>query len=151
MLDLLAADGPHPAHADALMLFGRFVGTWAIEDPINDRRGEWRFGWVLEGRAIQDVLVSPGVEHGTTIRVLDPERGVWHVAWATPYGRAIRRLTARPDGDRIVLEGTEPDGTLLRWSFGDIAHDRFVWRGELSRDGGATWVLDEEMHARRVE
>ena len=48
-------------------------------------------------------------------------------------------------GDRIVLQGTAPDGTPERWSFNDISADRCIWRGEISRDGGASWSLNEEM------
>jgi len=26
---------------------------------MKEQRGEWHFGWVLEGRAIQDVILAP--------------------------------------------------------------------------------------------
>ena len=67
MIEALEANEPFPAYADELMLFGQLVGSWDVEvsffDPegnvIRERRGEWHFGWVLEGRVIQDVLISP--------------------------------------------------------------------------------------------
>ena len=156
MLELLAADGPHPDHADALMLFGRFVGAWEMEGwqraPDGSRtpqQGEWGFGWVLGGRAIQDVLVVPGTEHGTTIRFYDSVTDRWEITWITPPGRAVRRLQAREDGSGIVLEGTDPAGHLLRWTFTDIAPDRFTWSGYASYDEGASWLLEEEMRLRR--
>src|SRR6185295_17392624 len=37
----------------------------------------------------------------------------------------------------------------LRWRFTDIRPDSFIWRGEVSRDGGATWAQDEEMRITR--
>jgi hypothetical protein len=156
MLELLAADGPHPDHADALMLFGHFVGTWDMEGwqsgPDGARapqQGEWRFGWVLGGRAIQDVLVSREGEHGTTVRFYDPLTGGWEITWITPPGRAVRRLRARPEGADIVLEGRDPAGHLLRWTFTDIADDRFTWSGFESHDEGATWEHREEMRLTR--
>ena len=156
MLELLAADGPHPAHADALMLFGRFVGTWEMEGwqraeggGRTPQRGEWRFGWVLGGRAIQDVLVVPPIEHGTTIRFYDPVARVWEITWITPPGRAVRRLQARPDGGDILLEGRDPRGHRLRWTFTGIAPERFTWSGYASYDDGATWRLEEEMQLTR--
>ena len=156
MLELLAADGPHNDHADALMLFGRFTGAWDMEGwqrgpggTQTPQRGEWHFGWVLGGRAIQDVLVVPGVEHGTTIRFYDPVADQWEITWITPPGRAVRRLQARPHGDDIVLEGTDPQGHRLRWTFTGIAPERFTWSGYASYDDGATWTLEEEMRLAR--
>jgi hypothetical protein len=67
MIRALQADGPFAEHADKLMQFGRLVGSWDIEGRFYDEAGnvtkehtgEWHFGWVLEGRAIQDVLICP--------------------------------------------------------------------------------------------
>jgi len=158
MLALLAADGPHPDHAAELMLFGRFVGAWEMEGwqlacdgTQTEQRGEWRFGWVLGGRAIQDVLISRPHELGTTIRFYDPVARAWEITWITPPGRAVRRLVARPDGDEIRLEGRDPAGHLLRWTFTDIAADRFTWNGAASYDDGRSWRLEEVMRLRSVE
>ena len=62
MIDALQASGPHPDHASDLILFGQFVGAWDVDvtniEPDGTKKelkGEWHFGWVLEGRAIMDV------------------------------------------------------------------------------------------------
>jgi hypothetical protein len=156
MIDALAASGPHPDHERELMLFGRFVGAWDMEGeqiaPDGGRtefRGEWHFGWVLDGRAIQDVLISDPIEYGTTVRFYDPVADAWEITWITPPGRAVRRLRARPDGDDIRLEGRDPAGHLLRWTFTEITADSFTWSGFRSDDEGATWRQDEEMRLTR--
>ena len=89
MIEALAAGGPWPEHAEKLMLFGQFVGAWDLDITLFDLdgtvraegEGEWLFGWVLEGCAVQDVLIRPprrertGAsptefwEYGTTIRL----------------------------------------------------------------------------------
>jgi hypothetical protein len=168
MIDLLQADGPADDHADELMLFGRFVGSWDVEAEYfhhdgrkaHERNGEWHFGWVLEGRAIQDVLFGPPLEerrrtgapadeYGTTIRLYDPQSGTWHMSWYPSVSRNVVHLVARRDGEGILIEGTEDDGTLDRWTFTDIAPDSFTWSGYESKDGGATWPLVELMRCRR--
>ncbi|TMG32371.1 MAG: hypothetical protein E6H94_11970 [Chloroflexi bacterium] len=65
MQDIVGATGPHAEHAEALMLFGQFVGGWDVEShqyapdgAERTLRGEWYFFWALEGRAIQDVIVA---------------------------------------------------------------------------------------------
>lgn len=162
MLDALAADGPHPDHADKLMLFGQFVGSWdfdgfytAPDGARADMSGEWHFGWVLAGRAIQDVLIcprrdaaGPNLEYGSTVRFYDPSIDAWQITWITPPQRTVVRLVARPVGDEIVLEGPGTDG-LLRWTFSSISPEAFTWRGHRSTDGGVTWTQREEMRLRR--
>jgi hypothetical protein len=170
MLTALAAEGPWPEHADALMLFGQFVGVWDLEITLFDLDGgvgaqgpgEWSFGWVLEGRAIQDVLVRPPRaaraaaprtdfwEYGTTLRVYDASTGTWRITWFAPT-RGELRLVASADGDDIVLDSVEREPLAFRWVFSDIAADSFLWRGSGSDDDGASWLVLQEMRARRRE
>jgi hypothetical protein len=43
LADALVADGPDPEHAEALMLFGRFVGEWEFDWTAERlRRGRQR-------------------------------------------------------------------------------------------------------------
>ncbi|MGZ4358461.1 MAG: hypothetical protein ACXVYM_01525 [Gaiellaceae bacterium] len=165
MIDALRADGPWPAYADKLMLFGRFVGSWDVEatyfgadgEPTESHRGEWHFGWVLQGHAIQDVLLSPrhdepdtgSFEYGTTIRLYDPRIDAWRVFWIGSVSGSCVSLIARQDGDAIVLEGPARDGGLHRWTFSEIGDDSFRWRGYRSGDERRTWPLEEEMLVRR--
>ncbi len=168
MIELLDADGPDPERAEGLTLFGRFVGSWDVEaiywdhdgNVTDELRGEWHFGWVLQGRAIQDVSDRPTArgaaadgaavrEFGSSFRMFDPKTDTWRVTWFAPVSGMIVDLVARADGDGIVLEGVEPDGTLDRWVFSDIAPESFTWTGHESKDGGGTWPLVERMQLRR--
>src|SRR5262245_23674868 len=164
MIGLLDAEGPDAERADGLMLFGQFVGSWDMQatfwdhdgNVIAEIEGEWHFGWVLQGRAIQDVLISPRRddaqplrEYGSSFRLYDPRTDTWRVTWFAPVSGTIVDLTAKRDGERIVLEGVEPSGTLDRWEFSDITPDTFEWAGYESKDDGSTWPLIERMSARR--
>lgn len=147
---LLAASPTDPD----LELFGRFVGAWtfdgtdiAPDGTETEHSGRWDFGYVLGGRAVQDVLYCEGVEHGTTVRIPRGD-GSWDVVWITPVQRAVRNLQGVAEGERIVITGADGD-RHLRWSFNDIAADSFVWRGEQSADGGASFRLAEEMRLTR--
>jgi hypothetical protein len=160
-LDCLQADGPSADRAGNMDLYGWLIGSWDLDvtcflpDGSTRRRpGEWHFGWVLEGRAVQDVLIcpprgdGPAREYGSTVRFYDPDIGAWQITWITPPRRAVVRLVGRPLDDQIVLEGDGATG-ILRWTFSDIASETFTWRGYVSRDAGATWQQREEMRLRR--
>jgi hypothetical protein len=163
MIQALKADGPHPDYADKLMLFGRLVGSWDVDwrlidgdgNVTKDDPGEWHFGWALEGRAIQDVLITPprgdrlppghSPEYGTTIRVYDPKIDGWRVTFAAPVRGSVVNLIARECADEIWLEGRAPDNRLFRWTFSEITHERVRWQGYVSTDEALTWIRDEEI------
>jgi len=153
----LHADGPHPDLKDELQLYGQFAGSWDLDTRFYDEStGEWReapfeahFGWVLGGRAIQDLWGRPDYGWGTTMRAYDPRIQAWRVRWTAPRSGFFCTFVGRAEGERIVQHGTQQDGRPLIWSFNEITPDSFVWRGQISDDGGMTYRLEQEMHARR--
>lgn len=175
----LVADGPASEHADKLMLFGQFVGDWQFDlisiHPDGTRvkgGGEWHFGWVLGGRAVQDVWIArddvskpdaPISEWGTTVRFYDPKVDSWRVVWAGPRREALMGFTAKKIGEEIVMEvdyvqglsrQNPPDGPPIhrsQWIFDQITPDSFHWRSVVSHDGGKTWQMTSEMFVHRVK
>ena len=169
--DVLISHAPSPQiPAAAAALFDWLIGDW--EADVYDYRaggskcvskGEWHFGWVLEGRAVQDVWIVPrrsernattlgdNNRYGTTIRMYDPKLDAWRVFWFNPVTQDRTELIGRKVGNTIVQQCVDEDGSFTRWTFQDIKPDSFTWRGEFSTDGGNTWQLDAEFLARRVE
>jgi len=166
MVELLLAGGPADGAADApheaLATFGRFVGTWDVEVTYHHpdgssevRPGEWRWSWILDGRAIQDVWRvppasdGPATGYGTTVRLFDPSIGAWHVVWFGAVSRSAFVFRAAQAGDQIVMDAVVGTDEPTRWIFSEIGPDRFAWRNVSSGDGGASWRLQQEMVARR--
>lgn len=151
-------------------LYGWLVGSWELDvidhEPGGGRRtgkGEVHFAWVLEGRAMQDVWITPQRaerrpdqtalvrnRYGTTLRVYDPTRRNWRITWINPVNGAHNSLVGERRGDEIVQEGTDDDGSLMRWRFTKIRPDSFHWIGDVSADGGKTWATGAEFLARRT-
>jgi hypothetical protein len=171
LIPVLHADGPAPDRAGALELYGQFVGDWDADivtytpDGMHHQgQGEIHFGWVLEGRAIQDVWMIPrrkerlpeapvmpvsGNWYGTTIRVYDPALDAWRIYWIDPATNAYYQQVGRKQGADIVQQGTTEAGALSRWSFTEIRPNSFHWKGEASFDKGASWRLRVEVFALR--
>jgi len=165
LIDALHASGRHPELGDDLRLFGQFVGDWDVDvttigpDGSTTQKGEWHFGWALEGRAVVDVFVVPRRSlrdgqsdgaYGITVRIFDPSIHAWRSTWIGPTKSVVYPFIARQMGNEIVLEGTFTEGTLDRWIFSDVTATSFRWRAMQSIDGGSTWTAWQEMDARRV-
>ncbi len=162
MITVLPSLKPHASLGEHARDFDRFIGTWdcdyasiAADGVVTHFKGELLFGWIIDGRALQDIWIgyprgtSTERSIGTSVRFYDIKAGIWRVVWIAPSVGAIITLTGGAVGDRIVLNGQDTDGSLIRWSFNEIHPDSFVWRGETSHDQGKTWFLAEEHHMKR--
>jgi hypothetical protein len=158
-------------------LYGWLIGSWDMDVvhyrvDLRDapRRGEIHFGWVLEGRAVQDVWIMPPrrernrglaagaasqagdadyTMYGTTLRIWDPTLRAWRVTYVNPRTGQRDELTGQRIGDDPVQIGTHANGTPIRWNFTDITRDSFRWTGVALAPDGVTWTLEAEFHARR--
>ncbi|HEX5508855.1 MAG TPA: hypothetical protein VFX37_10165 [Pseudolabrys sp.] len=168
---VLHAAGPAPDRVEKLDLYAWLIGDWDAEITTysadgapHHGEGEIHFGWVLEGRAIQDVWMIPrrndsgpdphsmpvaGNWYGTTLRIYDPAMDAWRIYWIDPATNSFRYQIGRRQGEDIVQEGTTESGAFSRWSFTEIANDSFRWLAESSTDGKA-WRLVVEVRARRA-
>ncbi len=165
MIDALRASGPHPNLAEHLALFGQFVGAWDVDvtniapdGTKQELKGEWHFGWALEGRAVMDVWITPRrslrgqadpCEYGATLRFFDPTIQAWRSTWIGPVRHRVLAFIARQVEDEIILEGSF-EGDRVRWIFSQITATSFRWRNMESSDDGATWIKVQEMSAQRA-
>jgi hypothetical protein len=169
MFEALVARGPALSLGKRAAAFNRLVGSWDVEvfDIETDgakrvTEGEWHFAWVLEGRALQDVLIVPrsaerhlemsikGNRYVTALRMFDRVLDAWRIFFVDPLSGAYIAMVARIDGDKIVEEGRDLDGNLCRKVLSDLTDDSFRAREDVSRDDGATWQETTEILARRV-
>jgi hypothetical protein len=163
----LTTPGPHPGLRDALGLFGQFVGDWKMRvrffdsdgATVYDQPGTWSFGWILDGRCVQDVLIYPNSRTGdtepgrrgigTTVRHYDATADAWNVVWFGAVTGTLIRLAGRAAGDEIVLEGDDVDGSPLRWVFSEITPASFRWQGFIA-DTADRWRMEQQMFGERV-
>jgi hypothetical protein len=157
-VEKLHSDHPAADRADKMRLYAFLIGRWEMDSVIHSAdgnkqpgpKGEIHAGWVLEGRALQDVWILPGVFYGSTLRVYDPGLDAWHILWSDPVRQVYTRQIGRAKSKDIVQDGTDAAGTPLRWSFSDITANSFHWLGERSEDGGKTFRPQIEFFVRRV-
>src|SRR2546430_2464185 len=111
-IDGLGAEGPFPDFKEKLALFGQFVGDWVIEEARYPRpdglelrsQGEIHFGWILDGRAVQDVFMTRdpdtgrAVPIGTTVRFYDPKRDAGNLSGSPRCRNSSRRSPDEKSG-----------------------------------------------------
>src|SRR5262249_14001111 len=123
MISALSARGPHPSLGDEAQVFDRLVGTWdcdygfyAADGSISHAAGERKFGWIIDGRAMQDIWISyPGKAAkersiGTSIRFFDTKTKMWRVVFVSPAYSALITVQGGLEGNRIVLRGVDDQG-----------------------------------------
>jgi len=167
LADTLLASAPHPSLGEHADTFGRLIGSWAGTYRDRDPGGpeetgnmEVHFGWVLQGRAVQDTWIAPPrtqrdgsmlkrQTYGTTVRVFDPKTQAWQSVWLNPVSGARNDLIGRRVGNDVVqfcVSAQRPE----KWVFSKITASSFDWHAYLLADDGLTWKLDTEFHLRRT-
>ena len=161
-LTALGSDGPAAGLAGDMNLYGWLIGSWEMDtvhhlDDCTEEKstGEIHFGWVLEGRAIQDIWIrpkrpAPSTMYGTTLRVFDPGIDGWHIIWSDPLNQDYSRQIGRAEGNDIVQVGEDSRGLKARWRFTEIAADSFHWIGEERVSDNHHWRVTYEHFARRT-
>ena len=166
----LLANGRAPEIAESDDIYGWLVGSWEldvrhyrVDVSALGLKGEAHFFRALEGRAVQDVWIMPARNarhanltaennmYGTTLRVWDPAIAAWRATYINPITGQRDELIARRVGNDIIQIGTHRDGTPIRWNFTGITPDSFHWTGEALEPDGATWRLEGEFYARRIQ
>jgi hypothetical protein len=168
---MLHARGPDNELEPKLALYSWLVGSWEMDvttilDDGTTHRGEGEIhaGWVLQGRAIQDVWMiprlrdrKPGIEplpgagnwYGTTLRIFDPGIDAWRVLWNDPATNFFTQQIGRARDADIVQTGPDPRGGLMRWTFSEIEENSFHWTAERAADE-INWRREVDIHARRA-
>lgn len=147
--EALTSEEKHHALPQEFDCFGKLIGSWKI-DYVDNRhsrviKGEWHFSRVLEGMAIQDVIILPGFEYGTTLRIYNPCTHAWDVAYG--YTGKIIRLEARKQDDKIVLTNIEDENR--KWVFVTIEDHYFHWQDVTVKEDGQ-WHVAFDLYATRA-
>lgn len=147
--EALTSESKNLSLPDEFNYFGKLIGSWQINyiESNNSRviKGEWHFAWVLEGMAIQDVIILPDYEYGTSLRIFNPDTHAWDVAYG--YTGKIIRLEAKKQGEMIVL--TYTSDAQRKWVFTKIDDNKFHWQNVTVKEGGE-WHINAEIYAERI-
>jgi len=164
LADALIAPGPTPDYPVRMSRFGQLVGSWAVTGRrLDETTGEWQerdftwiVGFILDGRAVQDVEVIASSTHpsgfetvATAVRVYDPHAGAWRVSYFAPTLGEYCNLVATAWRHGIRQDGTRTDGRAIRWNFTEITDDSYTWECWVSDDDGSTWRLAERNEGTR--
>ena len=147
--EALASECKNTALPEEFNYFEKLIGSWAIDYIESNNsisiKGEWHFSWVLEGMAIQDVIILPDYEYGTSLRIYNPDTHAWDVAYG--YTGKIIRLEAKKQDDMIML--TFVNDERRKWVFTNIENNRFHWENITVKADGE-WDINAEIYAERI-
>jgi hypothetical protein len=143
--------------------YDRLVGTWEFRfqsrapdgsflPPFD---GHWTFdkrpgGGLIEDHWRPDDPSSPMGNSLYTYRTFDPKRRIWFMLGASSRGGEVEPgLTWADDKSLYAIQRNGNSLSRIRYTF--LSDDHFVWRSDVSRDEGKTWMRDAGMmEARRI-
>jgi hypothetical protein len=155
-----------PVELDA---FAFLVGKWKGIAKVRLENGGytehdviWIGRYVLDGMAIADEGYFVGPNGGSTLggfslRSFDPRSRSWIIDFVNVGSSFVRRQVNPRTGsvqvdEALVVVSAEDDTTLAREYYQLPSKDTFVYRIDLSRDGGKSWDTGSyEMTMTRVE
>ena len=159
-IETLTSSGKSAELPEAYNYFGKLIGSWKLDYTDHNIacsvKGEWHFSWVLEGMAVQDVIILPSretktqpphplTEYGTTLRIYNPDTHTWDIAYG--YTGRIMRLEARKQNDMVVL--TNIDDERQKWVFVKIEDTHFNWKNVTVKEDGE-WHINADIYAERI-
>ena len=144
--------------------FGKFIGEWSLDLTITNQdgstiqyKGEWHFFRILQGRAIQDIWIIPGLtssedddfhEYGTTVRTFNPKTQKWRAVWVGPIQNQLFTFDIEDSGDQITLTASNITSMEMKWSFFGITPNAFKWKSEVKINGH--WFTNYFMELKRI-
>ena len=155
-----------PRTPPELSLFSFLVGKWDGKGHVNLADGKiaqfpvtWVGRYILEGTAISDELhsVTPDGKPylGITLRQYDTARKTWISEYLTVSGSFLRKQVngdagaVTVNGRNVTIASSSP-GVTIREHYLVPDDDNFVYRLDVSNDGGKTWIEPQmEMTLRR--
>ncbi len=165
----------HPNAPEETRHFAPLLGTWEVSqrtlkrgatdrnDPaswiVPEQPNEWRFYTILNGHAIQDDFIAPASwvdvaesrrGYGTNIRIFNPDKGHWEMAWIATAAREAWEFTATSKEGEIVMYSIDLEPPRRNF-FHSFTADSFRWRQERTFDDGDTWVPVVYIEAKRVK
>src|SRR6266542_5688481 len=127
MIQSLGASSPHSSLGDQAQVFDRFVGTWDCDysfyrddGTVRHSKGELLVGWILDGRAVQDLFISYPANGekerriGTTIRFFDTALKQWRIIFKSPQFNYVVTVVVLLEVQRIVRCTIFPYERLFR-------------------------------------
>ncbi len=138
---------PAPDAPQGVRVMQALIGNWQCGSANRQPDGswqetafthEWQWYYTLGGLAVQDYWLpdpdSPGTP-GTNLRMYDPEKQSWFIAWSTTDMTAFDSLSATHDGEEMVLTGHKDATDAVpehdrRITFHGMTDQHFDWKYE---------------------
>ena len=158
-----------PVAPNELAAFSFLVGTWKGTGKTRLPDGKvaefgglsWIGRYVLDGTAIADELHAPYPDGrpglGITLRQYDASRKTWIVEFLNVSESFLRRQV-NADSGSVTVNGptvtvsSESPGMSIREHYLVVDQDNFVYRLDVSTDGGRRWIEGQmEMTFRRSD
>ena len=140
-----------PEDYDAVLGVWHFTFQWRQDDGTfgTPFTGHWTFRKrpgsrvVIEDQWRRDDPTRPFDSGTLTYRAYNPHRKLWEVQGTSTNNDApwLPGIGWSDSTNRYLVQ-YYPDRVIIRFRYLGIEPNRFLWRADMSQDGGATWRRD---------
>jgi len=158
----------NPGAPQELSVFSFLVGKWEGKGRTKIEDGKfaeydvtWIGRYILDGTAIADELHGPMPDGspylGISLRQYDADRSTWIIEYLNVTNSFLRRQVSKKSGsvsvkERNVTVTSESPGVVIREHYQVENDTAFVYRLDVSNDGGKNWNEGQiEMSFRRSQ
>ena len=148
-----------PCSAPEYRQFDFWLGEWEVFGKNGKKAGDSKITLILDSCVILEEWTSATINRGLryggrSFNTYNAITKQWQQTWVDNAGGSTEYLQGKIDNNRIIFL-THPftfstDTMAIRkLSFTNLGASRVRQHGEISKDGGATWVTEYDLDYRR--
>jgi len=136
-----------------------WVGDWEAYGPKGLKAGDSKISIILDSCIILEEWTSTGVTQGIryagkSFNTYNAITRQWQQTWVDNVGGSTEYLQGRFDVNKVIYKTTpftfKKDTMAIRQlTFFNLGPDKVRQLGEISKDNGATWVIEFDLEYRR--
>lgn len=148
-----------PCSSKLYRQFDFWIGEWEAFNKSGTKAGDSKVSIILDSCIVFEEWTSAnktqGIRYaGKSFNTYNANTRQWQQTWVDNVGGSTEYLEGTADGQQVVFK-TNPfplskdTMAIRRLSFFKIDNDKVRQQGEVSKDGGSTWVSEFDLEYRR--
>lgn len=155
----VASQSKLPCSYPKFRQFDFWIGEWEVFGKNNNKAGDSKISVILDSCVILEEWTSASLQQGLryagkSFNSFNKKTKQWQQTWVDNTGATTEYLTGKFENNAIIFT-TNPFAfskdtlAIRKLSFFNVEPNKIRQLGEISKDGGATWLTEFDLEYRR--